>query len=222
MSEMDRRLDLRSKIHILEHDKLNEIGNANGSLSFTWYNRAHAESGRPKLEQLRCNLYNVFHNVYKTDANSKMWSTFKAFKNVLKGKGYANGFIVYNKRATNEFSNKRHLAYCLNVYMQTWAKNYLIEKGAKNISENMYAISTLIQWIFRSAIRNGEEVWLYLPSKRMRDLFKEWLNNLAEGKDLTQIILTEKKVWKDYYNENALKFSGKINKSKKSETKNNG
>jgi len=215
MSEMDRRLDLRSKIHILEHDKLNEIGNANGSLSFTWYNRAHAESGRPKLEQLRCNLYNVFHNVYKTDANSKMWSTFKAFKNVLKGKGYANGFIVYNKRATNEFSNKRHLAYCLNVYMQTWAKNYLIEKGAKNISENMYAISTLIQWIFRSAIRNGEEVWLYLPSKRMRDLFKEWLNNLAEGKDLTQIILTEKKVWKDYYNENALKFSGKINKSKK-------
>lgn len=214
IEEMDRRLDLRSKIHILELEKLNEVGNSNGSLSFTWYNKAHAEEGRPKLEQLRCNLYNVFHNVYKCQAESKMWSTFKAYQNSLKGKGYASSFIAYNKRATNEFSGKRHLAYCLNVYMQTWAKNYLIEKGAKNISENMYAISTLIQWVFRSAIRKGEEVWLYLPSRRMRELFKEWLNNLANGKDLVQINLKEKKVCNNSFKANALLFSQKLNKSK--------
>lgn len=33
----------------------------------------------------------------------------------------------------------------------------------------------MIQWIWRSAIRNGEEISLYLPSKRMRDLLTEWI-----------------------------------------------
>lgn len=192
IDEMDRRRDLRGKIHILDSHKLNDIGNANGALSFTWYNKAYAEETKEKLITLKNNLYNIFHNVYKSDGDEKMWSTFKAYRGFLKGKGYANGFIAYNKRATNGFSNKRYLAYCINVYMQTWAKNYLIECGAKNISENMYAISTLIQWVFRSAIRNGEEVWLYLPSRRMRELFTLWLDNLAEGRDLEPIKINDK------------------------------
>lgn len=192
LSEMDRRLDLRGKIHILDNYKLNEIGEGNGALSFTWYNKANATKDKKNIVTIKNNLYNLFHNVYKCEANEKMWSTFKGYQSQLKGKGYANGFIAYNKRATNDFANKKYLAYCINVYMQTWAKNYLIERGAKNISENMYAISTLIQWVFRSAIRKGEEVWLYLPSKRMRDLFTQWLDNLAEGRDLEPVKLSER------------------------------
>lgn len=229
ISEMDRRLELRDKIHILDNPKLNDIGNTNGSLSFTWYNKADAEDDKPKIQTLRSNLYNLFHNVYKCSADEKMWSTFKAYKNTLKGKGYANGFIAYNKRATNDFSNKKYLAYCLNVYMQTWAKNYLIERGAKNISENMYAISTLIQWVFRSAIRKGEEVWLYLPSRRMRELFKEWLDNLAEGKDLLPIKLKDTKESKETntnfnkssFRANASAFSKNFNLTKNIKEKKN-
>lgn len=207
MDEMDRRRDLRNKIHILESSKLNEIGSKNGSLSFTWYNKAFLEEDKKDLLTLKNNLYNLFHNVYKCNWDDKMWSTFKDYKGFLKGKGYTNGFIACNKRATNDFSNKRYLAYCINVYMQTWAKNYLIEQGAKNISENMYAISTLIQWVFRSAIRDGKEIWLYLPSKRMRELFTIWLDNLAEGRDLEAIKINEKN-----YDVKNNKFKNDINK----------
>lgn len=187
LDEMDRRIDLRAKIHILESDKLNAIGNGRGNLSATWYNNIFQNLNTGKMLELKNNIYNVFRNVFKCEANEVMWSTFKPYKSALKGKGYTNGFVSYNMRATNDFSNRKYMAFCLNVYMQTWAKNYLKEHGAQNISEDMYAISTLIQWVFRSAIRRGEEVWLYLPSKRMRTLFTVWLANLADGRDLEEI-----------------------------------
>ncbi len=54
----------------------------------------------------------------------------------------------------------------------------------------MYALSILVQWIFRSAIRNGREIWVYVPSARMRYLLTRWIENLAEGKDLEPIHYT--------------------------------
>ena len=55
------------------------------------------------------------------------------------------------------------------------------------MSSGTYALSILIQWVFRSAIRNGQEVWLYLPSARMRGLLAGWLEALAKGEDLQYI-----------------------------------
>lgn len=182
--EADRKRDLRGLIHILDNPNLNSIGDDTSALSFTWYSKALAEKDRPKLTILKNNLYNLFTNIYKCNSTQNMWSTFKDYKSLLKGKGYSKNFIAYNKRATNEYRDRQYAAYMINCYMQTWAKNYLAEKGAKDVSENMYAISTLIQWLFRSAIRDGKEVWLYLPSRRMRNLFKQWLDNLANGEDL--------------------------------------
>jgi hypothetical protein len=71
--------------------------------------------------------------------------------------------------------------------MQPWAKNYLLKIGANDINQDMYALSVLIQWLFRSAVRKGEEVWIYIPSKRMRSLLERWLINLAKGEDLKSI-----------------------------------
>lgn len=51
----------------------------------------------------------------------------------------------------------------------------------------MYALSILIQWVFRSAIRNGKKIKIYIPSERMRYLLKEWIQNLYEGNDLKNI-----------------------------------
>ena len=41
--------------------------------------------------------------------------------------------------------------------------------------ENKFALSELVQFVYRSAIRNGKPIDVYIPSKRMRDLFIEWL-----------------------------------------------
>ena len=33
----------------------------------------------------------------------------------------------------------------------------------------------MLQFIWRSAIRDGKEIWVYIPSIRMRNLLKQWI-----------------------------------------------
>ena len=183
---MDRKHDLRNKIHIDKRERYNEIGYEPYSLSSGWFERAEKEKGQPKLAVLKNNLYNIFRH---KDAKSggKMWTTLNKSKKYLKGKGYSNSFLTFNRRASNDYVDKHYLAYCLNVYMMPWMKNYLHRHGAEHISQDMYALSVLIQWIFRSGIRNGDDIWIYVPSCRMRYLLEKWLDNLAEGNDLKEI-----------------------------------
>ena len=55
----------------------------------------------------------------------------------------------------------------------------LIKPDKKEIQkfDDAFAVSTLLQVIFRSAIREKKPVDLYLPSSRMRDLLTSWLNS---------------------------------------------
>ena len=46
-----------------------------------------------------------------------------------------------------------------------------------NVNEETYALSEMLQWIWRSAIREGNEIWIYIPSRRMRKLLQNWLEN---------------------------------------------
>ena len=38
------------------------------------------------------------------------------------------------------------------------------------------SLSNVIQFVFRSRLRKGESINLYVPSSRMRELFLKWLN----------------------------------------------
>ena len=49
------------------------------------------------------------------------------------------------------------------------------------MEENEYALGEMIQWIWRSAIRDGKEIWIYVPSRRMRELLKQWLIDLSSS-----------------------------------------
>lgn len=109
-----------------------------------------------------------------------MWGCYISTKSKLQGKGYTKGFVQFNARAENKYSNKNTLAYVLNVYMNVPRKNYLNNNGAE-IDDDKYALSTMVQWIWRSAIRNGEEINIYIPSRRMRGLLIDWMDELADG-----------------------------------------
>lgn len=195
LEEMDRSRDLRNKIHILDHKKVNTIGASRTALSLSWYNDDES-NGELSMNILRKNLLNVFRNIYKTNGKNFLWTTFKDYRNQLKSKGMSESFAPYNIRATNEFSDRHYLAYCVNNFIRPWEARFFRERGVE-IEGDMYALSILVQWLFRSAIRNGEEVWIYLPSARMRSLLTQWLDNLAEGKDLEPV--TYKSPRKTYY-----------------------
>src|SRR5436190_1764841 len=84
--------------------------------------------------------------------------------------------IALKLRATNKYRHKDVLAFCLNRYMNPIEKHFFDQQNVK-VDEDLLALSYLLQWIFRSAVREGKPVHIYIPSRRMRDLLKKWLNN---------------------------------------------
>ena len=60
-------------------------------------------------------------------------------------------------------------------YFKRKIKQFFIDKGV-SVDEDTWALSELIQWVFRSAIRENNNINIYIPSERMRNLFIEWLN----------------------------------------------
>ena len=173
-------IGIKDKIHISEDRKLNMIGDVETSLSVSWYAKAKKAPKKPNLERMRKNLLNFFRNKLKSASSETLWTTFKECQDSISGKGYVRGFLSCNMRATNSYRERDKLAYCLNVYYNPILKNYFHERGV-DVDEDAYALSEMVQWVWRSAIRDGKEIWLYIPSSRMRGLFTDWLDKVSTG-----------------------------------------
>lgn len=78
-------------------------------------------------------------------------------------------------RATNKYSYKWYLAHCYDRHPNLSVETYLYEYGSP-IDKNVFALSEMLQWIWRSRIRNGEPIVLAIPNMRMHNLFLDWLN----------------------------------------------
>lgn len=134
------------------------------TLSSSWFDRADKDV----LKLISNNTYNYFKNIVKGKSEDNMWTTLKGYKEKLKGKGYSKGFVELNARATNKYKHKKNVAYVYNRYLNPIEKNFFISHGIV-VNEELYALAELLQWIFRSQIREGKPINLYLPSKRMRE-----------------------------------------------------
>ena len=167
--------DLKDKIHILDDTRVNAIGNSYFALSSNWYRKI---TDTQALE-LKNNIYNVMHNIYHTSVNNILWSVYKHGFEKIKRKGYMGAFLTYNARAMNNYGDRHYLAYCVNVFPDPEDVSYFKNQGY-GFDEDGLALSCLIQWIWRSAIRNGDDIWIYIPSKRMRNLLMNWINSVCE------------------------------------------
>lgn len=159
-------------IHILDHSKMNEIGDERTSLSKGWFQRSPEG-----VDKLRKNLINYYRRIINGSTADTLWTTYKDYYDAVVGNGYRTSFLPCNARATNEYSDRTALAYVLNIYSNPVIKNFFKLNGIE-FDEDKLALSEMIQWIFRSGIRNGKEVTIYIPSKRMRDLMQNWLDSL--------------------------------------------
>lgn len=152
--------------------KLNEnIYQKINGLSVTWF---RAKINQENIKQIKRNLYNYFSNILGAKTETIMWTTFKDYRNKLKGKGYSNQFVSYNCRSTNDYDDRFNLAYCVNVYLHPGITQFFKQRGI-NIDEDLYGLSEMIQWIWRSRIRKGENINIYIPSMRMRNLLNAWM-----------------------------------------------
>jgi hypothetical protein len=89
-------------------------------------------------------------------------------------------FIPCNTKATNDHIEKASLAYLCNVFHHPIIKAYFQDRGI-TVQEEIHALSEMIQWIWRSQIRRGDPIAVFIPSERMRSLFKQWLHSASWG-----------------------------------------
>lgn len=165
--------NIHDMIEIVDDPKLNDVGEDDFSLSMSWFDKESSDTSR-----LKNNLYNFFRYMCGAEAADRMWSTYRDAKSKIQGKGYTNGFIPFNKKATNEYRNRTAVAYCVNLYMNVGQKLFYQNNGVE-VDEDAYALSIMVQWIWRSAIRDGQKIVLYVPSKRMRGLLTNWMEEVS-------------------------------------------
>lgn len=174
---------LQDKIHIVDNKRLNSIGEEVHALSMRWY-----EMKPNDVEQLKLNIYNVVNNIWRSvDAKDKLWGCFNKHRTKVQGKGYTKAFLSFSTKATNEYRDKTHLIYAVNLFMNVSDKNFYRRNGIRitREEEDMYALSIMVQWIWRSAIRDGKDIYLYIPSRRMRTLLTEWIEKTSRGGNTT-------------------------------------
>jgi hypothetical protein len=167
-------LDYSELIHICDTDKLNSIGDSEYALSKSWYER---NQNNKLIKKLKNNVSNYFKNYTKTKSNENLWTTFKDYQMLISGKGYAKGFLSSNTRATNEYRNRIAVAYLVNKFFNPYIKNFFLQHNVE-VDEDAFAISEMLQFIWRAAIREGKEIWLYIPSSRMRFLLEKWIKEI--------------------------------------------
>lgn len=167
---------LRDKVHILDNSKLNSIGEDRFALSSS---RSERQFANPKAaSKMRNNIYNALRHYFHGRSGDSMWTCFKAQQDRLTPPNFSRGFIPCSCRATNEYRDRKNLAYCVNIFFNPFLKRYFEERGC-TVAEDRYALSEMIQWIWRSAIRDGSDINIYIPSSRMRNLLIDWLDEIS-------------------------------------------
>ncbi len=166
---------IRNRLSVYDGKLNTNISQKENMLSATWCRSAYNKAERVKIKN---NFYNFRRNIMKASGEKTMWTCYKDSRKELSGKGYANSFVPCNCRATNEYQEKTCLMYGVNWYENPEIVKFFAQHGI-TINQDDIALSTILQWVWRSNIRvtdSAERVTIYIPAKRMRNIFLQWLN----------------------------------------------
>ena len=190
--------ELVDRISLIEIPKtFIDIHNGSHRSIFTkgWFENSYTDAHRKSiLSSLRYVVDKRF------DKGNIFWTTFKDYKDELKGKRYTRSktvtlddrtwkrdpFVAKNMRASNEYRDCTNCIYLVDVRINPYLKGYLIKHGATMFNEDTYSLLEMLQFIFRGAIRNkqddviGNHLNLFIGSPRMCKLLETWLKGEME------------------------------------------
>ncbi|WP_068792499.1 hypothetical protein [Brevibacillus laterosporus] len=155
----------------LYEGKLNDVGEMRSA--FGANNLRNSDD--KKVRQIKANQYNYLRNICNAKGSEIIWTTLQEMRQKFKGSGYAESFVEWNARATNQYAERYVMSYLFNRFMNPFERSFFEDRGV-TINEDLLAVSDLLQWVWRSRIRNGQPIKLYLPSRRMRELLIKWSN----------------------------------------------
>ena len=176
--------DYKQYVNIVD-GKMNTVGDKNYSLSYS--DLSGRKDRGVDLSVLKNHLYNFLYNQHKVkpSEDTYLWTTYKKAVSSVSGGRYKKGWLAYNTKATNDFINADKVAYLCNNYPSTYLVQMVTRRSGVEFDQDMWALSEMLQFIFRSKIRMFKDedrmINLYIPSKRMRNLLEQWLNDEFEG-----------------------------------------
>jgi hypothetical protein len=85
-------------------------------------------------------------------------------------------WLASNTRATNLYKDRELCLYLINVYPNVGVQHYLMDY-LEPIDKDKYALSEMLQFIWRGCVRDNKPMKLYIASARMKGLFKDWLES---------------------------------------------
>lgn len=167
--------DYRSLITIIDEEKLNEVGKDIFSLSKGWFEKRSWNN--QDIKTLRANMNTFLRRRGNVKMKEVIWTCFKSqySKVVPKDGRFKSGFVSLTSRATNKYRDRNTVAYLANRFADPCITNFFSSRGI-SIDGDHFALSEMLQFIWRSAIRDDKPITVYIPSKRMRDLLINWID----------------------------------------------
>ena len=167
---------IKNLINIVEKGKINNIGDKN-EFTFTWWEKLVRDTYHLSWITLRKNINNFLTSFAPSKSKKRIiWTTFTKARSGLYSSALTDdNFIANNIRATNAYKEMDIVIYLVDKRYNPIIANWFRSKNIR-INENTYSLGEMIQCIWRSAIREGNEIYLYIPSKRMRNLLINFLN----------------------------------------------
>lgn len=168
--------DFRKLITVKHKFRGDRLTTEDTSLSKNWYQK-NSQPMSPDMKLLRKHLESFFRTYNDSSTSLNMWTTFKQYQSALQASRYAAGFVPCNAKGTNIYRHKTTLAYAINRYYDPNVANMIHRLGG-TFDQDEFALTEMVQWVWRSAIRDGKPITLYIPSDRAYKIFTTWLNSL--------------------------------------------
>ena len=153
-------------------------------LSSTWYS---VTANKKQLDAVGKALWSVYRKVGKDsllitlpkDSTLKTVNGRKNAKCCIPSRMSADDVFLYcGARATNDYASRSVVVHGYNRYVNLVVKAYLQDYGEVLEcipSDDQFALSEMVQWVWRTCIRNSESIDVYILSPRMERLLKSWL-----------------------------------------------
>lgn len=167
---------VRENLTIIENRTLNSIRQRETAFSSRWFSNVKKDD----LDRFKGIMVSTM-KMEKARSGEVFWTTFKSVQKRLEGHGYTSKvgsglppFLPFNTRAINTYKDYRLCMYACNVYKHPTDVRYMLSYGVQP-DVDTYALSEMIQFIWRGRIRQEQPMKVLILSKRMRKLLENWL-----------------------------------------------
>lgn len=156
-------------------------------MSSSWYS---TNATKEQLKKLGGAIRGVYNRVGKEnllitlpkDSVERIIDKNKNPRFILpKGVSPEGVFLHCGARATNDYADKSVALHAYNRYVNTVVKAYMQDYGEELEAipdDDQFALSEMVQWLWRTRIRKDQPIDVYILPERMEKLLKLWL----EGK----------------------------------------